>query len=162
MSSTATPRWQGNRLEADGRSAREVEGRGRLSRAGPRERRPHYHFNDRHARSWSRSKVALEGPEAPSTPREVVARTFAAFNCYACHQRDGIGGVEEARNAFFQTTQKEMGDEGRIPPRSMASARKLTADYLRSVLQNGARTGPYLLTRMPRFGAGGLMHWPSR
>ncbi len=56
------------------------------------------------------------GKLGPPTPREVVARTMTAFNCYACHQRDGKGGVEETRQEFFQTTQKEMGDEGRIPP----------------------------------------------
>jgi mono/diheme cytochrome c family protein len=98
--------------------------------------------------------AALKAPvpkNAPS-PKEIISRTLAAFNCYACHDRDKIGGVEEPLNSFFATTQPEMGDEGRIPPTLNGVGGKLTAAYLRHVLDQGAKDRPYMLTRMPRFG----------
>ena len=45
-------------------------------------------------------RVKAGGP-APNPARAAVARTMTAFNCYACHVRDKVGGVEEALNAFF-------------------------------------------------------------
>lgn len=86
------------------------------------------------------------------SPKEVIAHTFAAFNCYACHQRDGIGGVEAGLNDFFVTTQKEMGDEARVPPHLNGVGSKLTTAYLKKVLANAATDRPYMLTRMPKFG----------
>src|SRR5207244_5549082 len=79
------------------------------------------------------------------------AQTLVAFNCYACHQRDAIGGVEPGVNEFFTTTQKEMGDEGRLPPHLSGVGGKLTQAYLKKVLANGATDRPYMLTRMPKF-----------
>lgn len=86
------------------------------------------------------------------TPLESVSGTLHRLNCYACHQRGGVGGVEEARNAFFQTKQQEMGDEGRIPPSLDGVGAKLTAGYLSQIVSDGAKDRPYMLTRMPRFG----------
>jgi hypothetical protein len=77
---------------------------------------------------------------------------LTAFNCYACHLRDGRGGVEEARQEFFKTTQMEMGDEGRIPPSLDGVGAKLQADYLKRIFDAGVKDRPYMLTRMPRFG----------
>ena len=88
----------------------------------------------------------------PPSEKEVIARTLVAFNCYACHVRDGIGGVEEGRDSAFATTQKEMGDEGRIPPLLTGVGGKLTEAWLKHVLADGAKDRPYMLTRMPKFG----------
>jgi mono/diheme cytochrome c family protein len=99
--------------------------------------------------------VAALKPPAPNnapSAKEIISRTLAAFNCYACHDRDKIGGVEEPLNAFFTTTQPEMGDEGRIPPTLNGVGGKLTAAYLRHVLDQGAKDRPYMMARMPRFG----------
>jgi hypothetical protein len=81
-----------------------------------------------------------------------------AFNCYACHERDGVGGVEEVWNPFFTTTQPEMGDEGRIPPSLSGVGAKLTPAWLSKVLANGARDRPYMHTRMPNFGGANVGH----
>ena len=86
------------------------------------------------------------------TPQETTAHFLATFNCYACHQRDQVGGVEHGRNEFFKTTQKEMGDEGRIPPHLDGVGAKLQPDYLKLIFSRGAKDRPYMLTRMPRFG----------
>ena len=86
-------------------------------------------------------------------PAEIIARTLTTFNCYACHERDKVGGPEEALNKLFQTTQPEMGDEGRVPPPLDGVGAKLNPDYLKQILDKGAHDRPYMHTRMPGFGA---------
>ncbi len=94
----------------------------------------------------------------PSDEKEAISRTLVAFNCYACHVRDGVGGVEEGRDSYFATTQKEMGDEGRIPPLLTGVGAKLTRPWLEHVLADGAKDRPYMLTRMPKFAEGNVGH----
>ncbi len=100
--------------------------------------------------------VALKAVAALSqrkpTPAETITRTLTAWNCYACHERDGRGGVEASLNASFETTQKEMGDEGRLPPHLNGVGAKLNEAYLKTIFNEGAKDRPYMLTRMPRFG----------
>jgi mono/diheme cytochrome c family protein len=98
------------------------------------------------------------GPAPKLAPKEIIAQTFATFNCYACHQRDGNGGVENGLNEFFATTQKEMGDEGRLPPHLNGVGGKLTAAHLTKVLAGGVMDRPYMLTRMPKFAAANVGH----
>ena len=59
--------------------------------------------------------------------------------------RDKVGGVEEARNTFFETTQPEMGDEGRVPPPLDGVGAKLQPEYLKQILDKGAQDRPYML-----------------
>jgi mono/diheme cytochrome c family protein len=107
---------------------------------------------DKDQRSAIAAALKAKLPAQTPTPKETISRTLAAFNCYACHDRDKIGGPEESLNSFFTTTQPEMGDEGRIPPTLNGVGGKLTANYLRHVLDQGAKDRPYMHTRMPRFG----------
>ena len=103
--------------------------------------------------------AALKAPASkPADDKQAISRTLVAFNCYACHVRDGVGGVEEGRDASFATTQKEMGDEGRLPPLLTGVGGKLTPTWLKHVLVDGAKDRPYMLTRMPRFGDGNVGH----
>ncbi len=74
------------------------------------------------------------------------------LNCYACHQRDKIGGPLEAQLDLFTGTQPEMGDEGRLPPPLDGVGGKLTAAWLSHILADGTNDRPYMLTRMPKFG----------
>ncbi|TWT64997.1 family 16 glycoside hydrolase [Allorhodopirellula solitaria] len=90
-----------------------------------------------------------ERPEMDDARR--VHTTMATLNCYACHQRDGIGGPEPSRDEFFGSTTPEMGLEGRIPPSLTGVGDKLNDDYLGRVLQSGADTRTYMKTRMPAF-----------
>ncbi|EAQ77926.1 putative large multi-functional protein [Blastopirellula marina DSM 3645] len=91
-------------------------------------------------------------PSEATSPALTIQRTMTQMNCYACHARDDIGGVEAARNPFFATTQQEMGDEGRIPPHLNGVGGKLKADWLAHILNDGAKDRPYMTTRMPKFG----------
>jgi mono/diheme cytochrome c family protein len=113
---------------------------------------PDFHLS---ARQRADLQAAL-GPIAAGEPGELSAAgqilaTMTRFNCYACHERDGVGGVETARNALFMTNQKEMGDEARIPPLLTGVGSKLRQDWMEHVFNNGARDRPYMFTRMPRF-----------
>ncbi|HEY1784378.1 MAG TPA: PA14 domain-containing protein, partial [Pirellulales bacterium] len=104
----------------------------------------------------SQGKLAAEA----AAPKQVIQQTMLALNCYACHTRGGLGGVEEARDPYFETSQKEMGDEGRLPPPLDGVGAKLTTAWLKHIFADGAKDRPYMHTRMPRFGAanaGGLV-----
>ena len=91
------------------------------------------------------------------TPAETVHRTLASLNCYACHKRGQLGGVEKERDAYFETTQKEMGDEGRLPPLLTGVGDKLKPDFLKHVLNNGGDDRKvYMLAKMPKFGGGNI------
>ena len=85
-------------------------------------------------------------------PKSAVAWTMKTMNCYACHKRDELGGPEMDREASFKSLIPEMGDEGRIPPPLDGVGDKLTAQWLKHVMDNGANDRPYMQTRMPKFG----------
>ena len=78
--------------------------------------------------------------------------TMKAFNCYACHERGEVGGVEEALNPHFTGTFKEWGDEVRIPPSLTGVGAKMKPGYLKKIFEEGSHDRPYMFTRMPGFG----------
>jgi mono/diheme cytochrome c family protein len=96
--------------------------------------------------------IKSPAPSARPTPEEIVTRTMTTLNCYACHQRDKTGGVEDAINSLFLTTQPEMGEEGRIPPPLTGVGAKIAPSYLKQIFNQGSRDRPYMLAHMPRFG----------
>jgi mono/diheme cytochrome c family protein len=99
--------------------------------------------------------AAIKTPSPISKePAEVIARIMTTFNCYACHTRGDVEGVdtEGPLNKFFQTLQPEMGDEGRVPPPLTGVGAKLQPEYLKQILDKGAHDRPYMHTRMPGFG----------
>jgi mono/diheme cytochrome c family protein len=89
----------------------------------------------------------------PLTPGEQVMRQMAAFNCFACHSRDGAGGPATERAEFFRVMgEADLGDEGRLPPHLTRVGAKLRPEWLREVLLNKGTARPYMATRMPQFG----------
>lgn len=101
--------------------------------------------------------VAVLKSNTDESPAEKVHRTLASLNCYACHKRGALGGVEEARNPYFDSLQKEMGDEGRLPPLITGVGDKLRSDWLKHVLVNSAEDRKnYMVVKMPKFGAGNV------
>lgn len=108
-------------------------------------------------------RKALAGAIAtpPAAPRElsaVIAVTMLTFNCYACHSRDKIGGPTDATNAVFSTSQQEMGEEARVPPPLDGVGAKLNAEYVKQILDKGAKDRPYMHTAMPGFGNANVGH----
>jgi cytochrome c553 len=118
---------------------------------------PHYDLTTGQQKDLEQAIVSDLENLSPE-PRMIVHETMLAFNCYACHQRRGIGGPERSRNALFLSEQPEMGDEGRIPPPLDGVGDKLQESWIENVLDKGAENRPYMLTRMPRFGRGNVGH----
>lgn len=118
---------------------------------------PNYRL-DAAQRKSLRSALSQPSPIVESTPAARIQHTFAALNCYACHQRGEMGGVEEARSVFFKTDMPEMGDEGRLPPPLDGVGAKIRPEYLTKILDQGAKDRPYMLARMPRFGLDSTKH----
>lgn len=80
--------------------------------------------------------------------------TLAAMNCYACHDRDGVGGPAPETNPFF-AGDEAIGDSGRLPPPLTGIGRKLRPAWLERVLEGdkASRARPYLRTTMPKYPA---------
>jgi mono/diheme cytochrome c family protein len=114
---------------------------------------PQYHLSATQRAALSTAVRALAKPPAePPTPAQAIHHTLTAFNCYACHERDKVGGAEQELDKFFVTTQPEMGDEGRLPPILTGVGAKLNAGWMRHIFASGAKDRPYMHTRMPKFG----------
>lgn len=104
--------------------------------------------------------LALDALEA--SVDEQIAATLTTFNCIACHDRDGYGGVRAAINPYFQTTEPSLGDQARLPPPLTHTGAKLTSEWMHRVMFDGAAVRPYMLTRMPQFGESNLGPLPER
>jgi mono/diheme cytochrome c family protein len=99
-------------------------------------------------------RESLQKPgDAKPSPQAIVAFTLKAFNCYACHERNKVGGVEESLSPHFTSTIKEWGDEARIPPSLTGVGAKLKPAYFKKILEEGSHDRPYMNTRMPKFGS---------
>lgn len=101
-------------------------------------------------------KATLKNPEKlsePHAPAMVVNRTLSQLGCLQCHNRDGMGGPNDEKQNYFNTTSViDIGDEGRIPPTLETVGAKLTDEALKDVLLNGHKVRPYMATHMPKFG----------
>jgi mono/diheme cytochrome c family protein len=119
---------------------------------------PRFHPSDDQLKAI---RAALAKPaEAPSDSVR-LATTLTAFNCIACHVRDGFGGVSPDRNPLFQTTAKNLGDDARIPPPLTLAGAKLQPVWMKKVLFDGESVRPYMFTRMPQYGEPNLRHLPD-
>ena len=88
--------------------------------------------------------------------RSKIELAMATLNCYACHPREGLGGVSLERDPFFQTADFNLGPQGRLPPDLTGVGDKLNAKWIRQVLVSGRSIRPYMKTRMPQYGASNL------
>jgi len=121
-------------------------------------RNPQYKLNEAQVDAI---KAAVQAKPSPDTAQTVVAKTLTAFNCIACHIRDDYGGVDENYNAYFQTSEKNLGDDARIPPPLTLVGAKLQSAWIKKVLFDGESVRPYMATRMPQYGAANLPHLPA-
>ena len=95
--------------------------------------------------------IPIDAP-AP-TEADTINHTLLALNCYACHDRNGLGGPEPGRALYFTETEAlDLGDEGRLPTTLTGVGAKLTPEWLQAILTDGGRVRPYMATRMPHFG----------
>ena len=88
----------------------------------------------------------------PSAARRVT-QGLMAWNCYACHSRDGFGGPTASRWDYFcSTVEADLGDEGRVPPTLTLVGAKLKSGVLLETLAGKRRVRSYMAARMPWFG----------
>ncbi|MCA9070639.1 MAG: hypothetical protein KDA84_17030, partial [Planctomycetaceae bacterium] len=120
---------------------------------------PRYQFTDSQ-RKAIQAAIRQHAPKA--TTEQQITNHLARLNCFACHQRNGIGGVSAEREEYYQTTNLNLGPQGRIPPALTGVGAKLESKALRDVLVNGHSVRPYMKTRMPQFGAENTISLVSR
>lgn len=143
---------------------------GCLAAGPPRSGVPRYALDEQQraalaaALAWLRSPAAADGPDRG----RAIDRTLTAMNCYACHERDGKGGVlppagardedgeeiarDARRDTLFTSAVAEIGDEGRLPPTLTAVGDKLAPAFLREVLaKGGGDRAATMHTLMPRW-----------
>ena len=90
--------------------------------------------------------------------KQQLNKTLVTFNCIACHERTGLGGIAPERNANFTGTHEALGDQGRIPPPLSHVGAKLKPEWIAEVLLRGKRQRDYLDASMPQFGEANVGH----
>ena len=103
---------------------------------------------------------ALKGVGKPLRDQARIQQTMAAFNCIACHTRDGAGGVSDVMFKHFGTDEEGLGNPARIPPTLDGVGAKLKPEWLHKVLFDAETVRPYMHTRMPQFGEENLQYLP--
>ncbi|MDA7914935.1 c-type cytochrome [bacterium] len=116
---------------------------------------PEYVLSD-DQRNAMQAAIKKAGDEL--TKSQQINATLQTLRCYACHERDGIGGVGGERDPFFLTTNENLGPQGRIPPPLTGVGAKLKPKWMRQVLVSGRAIRPYVETRMPQYGADHVAH----
>jgi mono/diheme cytochrome c family protein len=102
---------------------------------------------------------ALPHAEQPRlSDKQRLDKTLVVFNCIACHERAGLGGIARERKELFTGTQPEMGDQGRLPPPLTHVGAKLKPGWITEVLLRGKRQRGYLEASMPQFGEANVGH----
>jgi mono/diheme cytochrome c family protein len=118
---------------------------------------PHYQLDARQSTSIATALTAIREKKV-TTPTTAlrIHQKMMTLNCYACHERDSIAGVSIPRNEFFTADDKDLGDEGRLPPLLTGVGDKLQDKALEAILVSGASARPYMHAHMPQFGAANL------
>ena len=90
--------------------------------------------------------------------RQQINKTLVTFNCLACHERTGLGGIAPERNAGFTTTKEALGDQGRLPPPLTHVGAKLNPEWIAEIMLRGKRQRDYVDASMPQFGEANVGH----
>jgi mono/diheme cytochrome c family protein len=98
------------------------------------------------------------GSPAPAYHARV---TLQRFNCLACHQRDGEGGLTPALIEDLRKYEKAENAESLTPPSLNEVGHKLLTPWFRRVLTEAGRARPWMALRMPQFGAANVGHLPE-
>jgi cytochrome c2 len=118
---------------------------------------PHYALHSAQNRSI---RAALDTLDEKSV--SAASTRMLQLNCYACHHREGRGGVGPKRRRYFETLSKvDIGDEGRLPPPLDHVGRKLKVKALAGVLQGTLNVRPHMTIRMPVFAAKSVATLPG-
>ncbi|MFM1873373.1 MAG: Cytochrome c-550 [Planctomycetota bacterium] len=110
---------------------------------------PHYALTDEQSAAI---RAALAEANVAPTAAARSHELLASRDCYACHNRNDLGGLTLEREPFFGTDDPNLGGEARVPPTLTGVGAKLTDAWLRNTIAHGQRARPYMHTRMPGFG----------
>ena len=116
---------------------------------------PDYDLSDEQRAAMT---VAIEQLQQPLDDSQQINLTMETFRCFACHQREDLGGVSDERDIYFHTANENLGPQGRIPPTLTGVGAKLKPEWMRQVLVSGRSIRPYMTTRMPQYGAKNVAH----
>ncbi len=117
---------------------------------------PRFDLNAEQRRWITQAMPRAEQPHLDN--QQVLNKTLVTFNCIACHERVGLGGISPERNALFTGTQPSLGDQGRLPPPLTYVGEKLKPEGIADVLLRGRRQRDYLDAAMPQFGEANVGH----
>ena len=117
---------------------------------------PSYRFNEEELAAL---RSAVVGSADLISESDKIHWVMKSMRCSACHDRDGIGGVDPSIDTFFKTTNQNLGPQGRLPPSLTLIGAKLNPKWLRQVLVEARSVRPYMITRMPRFGLENVQHF---
>jgi mono/diheme cytochrome c family protein len=145
------PGWQG--YAGSGDLADLDPSQGCLAEDDPRS--PDYDLSDQQRADLRAGLASVRAASGAHAPLEELERRVDALGCLACHERDGLGGVDPRLDAYFQSADEktDLGDEGRLPPDLTGLGTKLTSSWMHDVLVDGERDRTYLAARMPHYGA---------
>jgi len=116
---------------------------------------PNYSLSDEQV---SAIKTVLRQSLPALSNEQQIQLAMLSFNCVACHERNGFGGIADDRDEWFGTEDPNIGKQGRVPPSLSNIGAKLKPEAVRKILVEGAPVRPYLKTRMPQFGDSNLDH----
>lgn len=119
---------------------------------------PNYGFSGGQRNALKAALAKRADLARPLAPEQAVRRGLATMNCYACHDRDGIGGPDDKRAEWFKTAFSiDLGEEGTIPPTLSGAGSKLKPAALERILFQGElHVRHYMAARMPQFGKANL------
>lgn len=103
-------------------------------------------------------QAALPDADQMLEPEAQLNKGLVSFNCIACHERRGLGGISDSRETYFSGSKPELGNQGRIPPPLTDVGAKLTSEWMREVMIHGKRQRKYVNVSMPQFGEGNVGH----
>ncbi len=93
----------------------------------------------------------LSGAGSPATAY-AARNDLVRFNCLACHQRDGEGGLSPSLVEQLRRFENVDNAEAITPPPLTGVGHKLRTPWLRQVLTAAGRIRPWMGLRMPQFG----------
>lgn len=132
-----------------------TEDKGCLSERPPGGKVPFYGLDLVQKRSIRAALERLSSFENWDSEKEIDWR-MKRLNCYACHERAGVGGPETAREVYFGFGSEEgiaLGRAGHLPPALDVVGAKLKPEWLDMVLLHPEKAvmRPYLAARMPKY-----------
>jgi mono/diheme cytochrome c family protein len=95
-----------------------------------------------------------EGASGAGSPAPLFAArvTLHRFNCLACHNRNGKGGLSPELVEELRRYEKAENAEAVSPPTLTGVGHRLRTPWLRQVLTQAGRARPWMGLRMPQFG----------